>query len=263
MALFRRLFGGKVSNEAQIRGAGPDFTAPLAPERTLAVIGDVHGCDDLLARLIDKLDARGPADMTIVTVGDYVDRGEQSRETLDRLEREAATGRMICLTGNHEAMLLEFIDRPTELGARWLRNGGLQTLASYGIGGVSDTASPDVLMQARDRFVESLGPKIDWLRELPDRFQSGNVAVVHAAANPEATIEAQENRHLIWGHRWFFDRNRADGIWVVHGHTIVPEVEAHRGRIGVDTGAYATGRLSAAVISPDGQLGIVQVTHEG
>lgn len=258
MSLFGRLFGGSGRRGAHDADPGPAFTAPLAPEQTLAIIGDIHGCDDLLSRLLDKLNAVGERDMTIVTVGDYVDRGEQSRETLDRLQSEAKSGRMICLSGNHEAMLLDFVDRPEEHGARWLRNGGLQTLASFGVGGISDISSGTDLVTARDRFVNALGGTLDWLKELPDRFQSGNVAVVHAGADPDVPIAMQQTRHLHWGHRKFQARTRADGTWIIHGHTIVPEVEAYRGKIGVDTGAYATGHLSAVVIAPDGSTQVVQ-----
>lgn len=114
---------------------------PPCPETPVGVIGDVHGCAELLEELLGRLDEAGVKH--IVTVGDYVDRGERSADVLHMLRaRSSETPEtLVCLMGNHEKMMLDFLDRPVERGARWLRNGGLQTLASFGIGNASDTAS--------------------------------------------------------------------------------------------------------------------------
>jgi serine/threonine protein phosphatase 1 len=240
MKALSRLFTRKAKSN-------PTFDAPLAPAASLAIIGDIHGTDGLVARLLDKLEPYAPE--KIIFVGDYVDRGEQSAHVLARLYKMAQTDpRCICLKGNHEAMMLEFLDDPLSLGPRWLRNGGLQTLASYGIGkdGLGTEAR---MVAARDALARALGPDLlGWLRALPTRFVSGNVAVVHAGADPERAIEDQPDMALLWGYPGFNTRPRSDGIWVVHGHTITSEVIPRDGRIGVDTGAFANGRLSAVVI---------------
>ncbi|MBL4813131.1 MAG: metallophosphoesterase [Rhodobacteraceae bacterium] len=223
----------------------PKFTAELRPGEKLAVIGDVHGCTTELVALLDTLKSEAP-EHQIVFVGDYVDRGEDSAGVLALLFEQPD---FICLMGNHEVMCLEFLDQPEDRGRRWLRNGGLQTLSSYGIGNISDIASPDKLLAARDALAAAMGaPLIAWMRDLPYQWKSGNICITHAGADPDLAMYQQAQRSLIWGHPKFTTRARGDGLWVVHGHVIQPEASAIDGRIGVDTGAFATGRLSAALI---------------
>jgi len=250
MSLLRRLFS------TQTNAAPEAFTAPLAPEEPFYVVGDIHGGEYLLARLLSKIEQDEPdTTQTIVCVGDYVDRGEASAAVLRWLFMLSTDPELtlICLMGNHEDMMIKFIDEPAKRGPRWLRYGGLQTLASIGIGGVSESSNANALTKARDELVAALGDDlIDWLKNLPSVWQSGNVAVVHAGADPSVPIDKQERRDLIWGHRDFRHLIRRDGVWVVHGHTIVEHANATDGRIAVDTGAYATGRLTAAHISSQG-----------
>lgn len=227
----------------RLRSAGAGaFPAP-DPGECVSIIGDIHGCDDLLARLLPRLGGR------VVCVGDLIDRGEQSAAVLDRL---IARPEVLCLRGNHEDMVLGFLDDPDGKGARWLRHGGLQTLASFGVGVGGDLA-PGRLGHLRDRLARAMGDeRIDWLRGLPLWWQAGNLAVTHAGADPLRPLDGQEARDLVWGTPAFHRVARSDGIWVAHGHVIVDEPAAALGRIAVDTGAYATGRLSAAVVAPDG-----------
>jgi serine/threonine protein phosphatase 1 len=231
------------------RAAPVAFDAPLAPEEPFVAIGDVHGRDDLLGRLLDRLEAEEP-ELRVVLVGDYIDRGERSASVLARL---SSRPHLVCLMGNHEAMCLGFLEDPAREGPRWLANGGLQTLASFGIGGVTLGSGPTALEAARDRLAMAMGENlIGWLADRPLLWHSGNVAVVHAGADPLRALEDQEERTLLWGHPRFAAQPRTDGIWVVHGHTILPEPVVEAGRIGIDTGAFATGRLTAALIAPEG-----------
>lgn len=239
------------------RKPAPTFGAPLRPEVPIAVIGDVHGRDDLLARLLDRLE-REAADHRIVLVGDYIDRGEESRSVIARLR---ARPDLICLKGNHEAMCQGFLEDPEKQGAMWLRNGGLQTLASFGVGGIGPTANdPRRLAEARDGLAAALGEEaIGWLRDLALTWRSGNIGVVHAAADPMLPFNLQSERSLLWGHPAFQNTVRQDDLWIVHGHTITDEPDAQGGRIAIDTGAYASGRLTAALIAPD-ELRFVEAT---
>lgn len=238
------------------RRSAPAFDAPLAPAEPLAVIGDVHGCDALLARMLDRL-ARDHAAHRVILVGDYIDRGEDSAAVLRRVQPRDD---LICLLGNHEAMCLQFLEAPEEKGPRWLRNGGLQMLASLGVGGVGVASGPARLRAARDELALALGDGlIDWMRGLPRHWSSGNVGIVHAGADPDLPLAAQEDKVLIWGHPRFDSQPRRDGCWIVHGHTVMDAPRADGGRIAVDTGAYATGRLSAALIDRD-QVQFVTVT---
>ena len=237
--LMSRLFGKKSYNSAPppIEVEMP----PLAVDHPFVAIGDIHGCDDLLERLLSKLTVEAP-DAELVFVGDYIDRGEQNAKALRRLMRlEDAT----VLLGNHERMCLDFIDKPEEKGPRWFRYGGLQTLASFGVSG--STKDPVGL---RDGLIAAMGEEmVNWLCKLPLSYSNGNIHVVHAGADPDKPIEAQSEKALIWGHERFRKQARRDKFWVVHGHTIVDVPCVARGVVSIDTGAYATGRLSAAIFA--------------
>ncbi|MFD1160150.1 metallophosphoesterase [Roseovarius aestuarii] len=229
-----------------------DFTAPIAPDRSFVVIGDVHGCDDLLVQLLDQLSKRVP-DLPYVCVGDYVDRGPDSAAVLRRLMTMTANDpeSMICLKGNHEAMMLDFIDMPIECGPVWLANGGDKTLESFGISAPSDRRDAPALISARDALVENAEPElVYWLRALPLIWQNGNVAVTHAGGDPSRPLEPRRGHGLLWGHPDFLRKQRGDGLWMTHGHFIVPQPEVTGGRIAIDTGAFSTGMLSAAIIRP-------------
>jgi serine/threonine protein phosphatase 1 len=214
----------------------PPFDAALVTDRVVSVVGDVHGSADALNRLLPQLPGQ------IVLVGDLIDRGEDSGAVIDTV---MARPDIICLMGNHEAMLLAFLDDPVEAGPRWLRNGGLQTLASFGVrGGLS---APD-LPGLRDRLARAMtDARVDWLRERPLFWRTGNLVVTHAGADPARPIEDQ-SRTLLWGHPDCGQRPRQDGLWIAKGHDIVPEPYAEAGVIAVDTGAYAGGPLTAAIL---------------
>ncbi|MEP4196168.1 MAG: metallophosphoesterase family protein [Aliishimia sp.] len=230
------------------------FSGELSPERAFIAIGDIHGRADLMTRLLEKV-ASGPyADLPIIFVGDYVDRGENSAIVLRDLmvrSQAAPSGQLICLRGNHEEMMLNFIEDPVQHGPRWLRYGGLETMASFKAPFVAQTAPEDEWIAARDVLVEAMTQDmIRWLYALPAWWQTGNIAVVHAGADPKLPMIEQDENVLVWGHRRFDEEDRTDGLWIVHGHTIVDNAIAESGRISVDTGAYATGTLSAAVVRP-------------
>ncbi len=243
--MFAKLFGRFAPRSMDATAAFP----PLRADQPFIAIGDVHGRDDLLGKLLDRLSADHPG-LPIVTVGDYVDRGDDSAKVLRRLHQRMLSGSgLTCLMGNHEEMCLRFLDDPDKNGPLWLRNGGLQTLASFGVGGIAPSSKGTDLLRARDHLARAMGDGlIDWLRGLPLCWRSGNVVVVHAGADPALPFDAQKRSSFLWGHKDFAIRSRADGLWVLHGHTIVPEPLAKAGLIAVDTGAYATGRLTAAVV---------------
>ncbi len=191
---------------------------------------------------------------TLVLVGDYIDRGEDSAGLLKRLValKEEHGEKVVLLKGNHEDMLLKFLEDPEQNGRRYLRYGGLQTFASYGFGGVLESSSGETLVEARNRLKSAMGEDVlALLSNLPLFYRNGNIGVVHAGADPELPLNIQNPRHLMWGHPDFSKRARTDRLWIAHGHTIVPEVSIASGRIAVDTGAYATGKLSAVFFSEE------------
>lgn len=220
--------------------------APAQTESAFCVIGDVHGRFDLLTTLVDAL----PQGMDIICVGDLIDRGDHSKDVMDCVMR---TDRMTSLMGNHEQLMLNFLKSPETQGRRWLRNGGLQTLASFGVAGVTESSGADALKSARDAMYDAMGDDmVRWLAKLECIAWSGNVAVVHAGADPATPLEQNDPDTFIWGHPEFRKSRRTDGFWIVHGHTIVDQPRMQDGRISIDTGAYATGRLTATILTPDG-----------
>ncbi|WP_249200280.1 metallophosphoesterase family protein [Thetidibacter halocola] len=240
----------KVMSSVSTKSAQQAFDAPLAPDRAFYAVGDIHGQFHALDSLLKKIEQTEDID-PVICVGDYIDRGEHSAHVLTWLKHltELYPELFLCLMGNHERMCLNFIDDPDSHAERWLRYGGLQTFYSFNLT-VPPGESPTAL---RDKLVEEMGqPMIDWLRDLPLHWQSGNVVVTHAGADPDLPIDLQPERVLLWGHPEFARKPRKDGMWVVHGHTIVDEPMAQAGRIAVDTGAYATGRLTAAHVSTSG-----------
>jgi serine/threonine protein phosphatase 1 len=222
----------------------PPFTAALDVAEPVALIGDIHGCDMLLDRLLDKL-AAARAPLRIICVGDYIDRGDGSAAVIDTLMQRPD---ILCLKGNHEAMCLGFLDDPEKYGSRWLRYGGLQTLASYGVAGPVQGGERG-LERVRDDLALAMGDvRIEWLRDLALTWQTGNLLVTHAGGNPAQAIGDQRSRDLLWGHPDFMTTPRTDGQWVAFGHVIQDAPVMAEGRIALDTGAYATGVLTAAVL---------------
>lgn len=224
---------------SKLRRQRPPEPAPAEP---LAIIGDVHGRADLLGRMLARIAQEAP-DARPVLAGDMIDRGPDSCAVLTRVR---ALDRAVVLRGNHEEMMVAFLDSPAENGG-WLRHGGDETLRSFGIAAPeADTATRDTLRRALPAGTE------DWLRALPCHWISGNVAVVHAGADPRVPIPDQNPRHLLWGHPGFGRFPRRDGLWVVHGHTIVGKPRRGNGVISIDTGAWRSGRLSAVILSQAG-----------
>ncbi|MCV6596336.1 MAG: metallophosphoesterase [Mangrovicoccus sp.] len=220
------------------------------PDQPVEIVGDIHGCSDLMDALPPCI-----AGIPRIFVGDVVDRGPDSHGCLKRLQAHEAEGQGTCLLGNHEAMLLAFLDAPKQSGARWLRHGGLETLASFGIPLGGPTLEPAQILALRDAFREAMGPELEtWLRNRPSLWRSGSLVVTHAGADPSRAITEQPQNALIWGHRNFFQKRRSDGLWVAHGHVIVDHPCAEDGRISLDTGAYLTGRLTMARIDPSGTV---------
>ncbi|WPZ23576.1 metallophosphoesterase family protein (plasmid) [Sulfitobacter faviae] len=238
-------------SEAEAEGA-PDHFAPEAP---FFAVGDIHGCAGLLEDLLEKLRAVATGEEVCVFLGDYIDRGPDGRGVLTRLFDlcQSYPEKVVCLMGNHERMMLDFIDDPAGAGLEWLRFGGLETLRSFGLSADKrglDSAGSIELANALEAALPS-GMQ-EWLRSLPLQWSSGNMHCVHAAMSPKRHPRAQREQALLWGHPKFFSEPREDGVFVVHGHTIVENASISASRVSLDTGAYKTGRMTAARISTGG-----------
>ena len=240
-------------------GLGHGRLPPVRAERPIYAVGDVHGRSDLLMPLIDRVlqdalsvptgEGRPPE---LVFVGDLVDRGPDSRGVLEFLSSVAEWPEFetVFLIGNHELMLLQFLDDPVK-GRNWLRYGGYETLQSYGFGRLGDLADPANLRRVAEDLKAAMGPHLRFLSGLRPWHLNGNLLLTHAGADPALSPDAQTVEALVWGTPEFMRRRRADGLWVVHGHNVVETPSVRHGRIAIDTGAYATGRLT--VMKVDGE----------
>lgn len=235
------------------------------PEGLTYVVADIHGRLDLLDNALDRIKKDREAEpATLVFLGDYVDRGPESAGVLHRLSSLAIKDvSVVCLMGNHERMLLDFLDDPDAKAERWLRNGGTETLSSFIPGRVNPEEGQTRNEALRNAFRAALGDKLEtWLRQLPLLWKSGTLGCVHAITEPSQPWQAQSDAVLLWGRPSPRLAPRSDGIWVAHGHTIVEAPTAECGHIALDTGAYRTGALTVLRSSPAG-IRFLRITAQG
>lgn len=246
----RSLFGLGKPDERPLP-ARPRLELDSFPAAIYAV-GDVHGCLDQLRRLHDTIltdgtDISGPK--LILMLGDYVDRGPNSAETLDFLLEPLDDGfQRLCLCGNHDDMMLAHILDPQI--SSWLDYGGLETLASYGI---DVPAYRDAAIRQRKALVESHIPQshLDFLADLPVLVTVPGTIFSHAGIRPDLPLDEQADVDLMWAVH-DYDASAYSGLpLVVHGHTPMPEPLVERHRICVDTGCFATGTLTAIRLQRD------------
>ncbi|NOC92612.1 serine/threonine protein phosphatase [Ruegeria sp. HKCCD6604] len=220
----------------------------IAPAEKVTAVGDIHGRLDLLQALLPRLDDQS----LLVFVGDYIDRGPYSAQVLRHLFHlsETSGGRVQCLLGNHEEFLLQFLEAPERNARLWFQNGGVHTLASFGLKPPGDIDNNQQIRKLADDLRLKMGENlINWLAGRPLTWTTGNVTFVHAALDPRHPAEAQDRQICLWGHPMFPRLARSDGQWVVHGHTIVDLPRVRNRVVSLDTGAFASGRLTAAEIN--------------
>lgn len=231
---------------------------PVAPGRTIYAVGDMHGRSDLTPRILrnilEDIAKTDPYDPVLVFLGDYIDRGDDSAGVLEILIRlnDSPFIETHFLKGNHEEAMLDFLASPED-GAAWLRFGGLQTLMSYGVKGAAPDAPPHVLHRIAKELREAMGSDLDFLKScLKLNLNFGNIFLCHAAIDAQKPLDQQRKSVLVWGHRDFLKQGGGDKAWVIHGHTISEEPDVGFNRIGIDTGAYYSGALSAVKIYDGG-----------
>ena len=216
-------------------------------------VGDIHGRADLLERLHDliRADAAPFHDrrLAIVYLGDYIDRGPSSREVLDTLLTSALPGfETVHLKGNHEDLLLRFLD-DARTGLNWTLMGGDATLMSYGAAdGRRLRGSVDFETMQKKLHGQLPPAHLEFLHNLGSFHVEGDYMFVHAGVRPGRPIEDQDEMDMLWIRDVFLQSTDDHGRVVVHGHSITHEAEIRPNRIGIDTGAYATGRLTCLVL---------------
>ena len=213
-------------------------------------IGDIHGRLDLLDQMIDKIsrdmDEHGGKGLT-VTLGDYVDRGTDSRGVVQRLAHSPFATPYVALKGNHETLFEMFLRDPA-FGPDWRRLGGLQTLNSYGVPVASLMVGKGYEAAAEQLQARVPPGHFEFLRSLNTSLDVGRYFLCHAGIRPGVPFERQSEQDLLWIREEFLNSRMDFGKIVVHGHTPVEEPEVLPNRINVDTGAFATGRLTCAVL---------------
>lgn len=223
--------------------------ALVPPGRRIYAIGDIHGCRDLLERLHGMIArdaaARGPAKNILIYLGDYVDRGADSRGVIALAAGKHPHGfEKVHLCGNHEALMLEFLDYP-QRGADWLAMGGGEALRSFGLEPPSEFATEARLGAVAALLRAVLTPQeLGFLTGLNRFYRDGHYFFTHAGVRPGAPLEEQDPQDLMWIRQPFLDSRINFGAVVVHGHSIRRAVEMKPNRIGIDTGAFVTGKLT-------------------
>lgn len=229
-------------------------------------IGDIHGRLDLLDQMETAIAAdislTRPAQPLICYLGDYVDRGPHSAQVIDRLCAAGSDGvARVFLKGNHEDRMIDFLVAPAQNGPAWMRFGGREALESY------DLTVPDPIDDAdwdalRDSFAAALpASHRAFLDALAISLRWNAYLLVHAGLDPARPATAQTPRDLMWIREPFLSSDCDWGFTVVHGHMIVDEPVFRANRIGIDTGAYQSGRLTCLVITQEGTR-IMQVIRQ-
>jgi diadenosine tetraphosphatase ApaH/serine/threonine PP2A family protein phosphatase len=215
-------------------------------------VGDIHGRLDLLEELLAKIHddiARRPArKVLLIFVGDLIDRGPSSAQVVERLRTYRHPGvRAVFLLGNHEEVLLRILAGEAELITKWRWFGGTECLESYGVdkARLAELGDDEALEVVRTAIPKE---HKEFLESFDDSCRFGDYLFVHAGIRPGVEFDQQRQSDLRWIREPFLFDETDHGFVVVHGHTIRPEVEMRPNRIGIDTGAYRTGVLTALAI---------------
>ena len=246
MLFFRKR--NRQPDDAGRAGIGPSIPA----HELIYAVGDVHGRADLLDELFRKIALdranRPDLDATVIMLGDLVDRGPESSAVIDLcLDKPVPGCGMRFILGNHEELMLSALDGNLEALRVWRRHGGIETMASYGLDDAPDAVREDELLARLATLVPARHLKL--LRGMEDVIQVGDYAFVHAGVRPGVAIDRQKPADTRWIRDRFLNHEGDFGAIVVHGHSISEEEELRDNRIGIDTGAYASGRLTALALA--------------
>ncbi len=245
--------------------------APAAPAAAIPAgqrvyaVGDIHGRRDLFEVLVEAIEADDSslpaADTTVILLGDLVDRGADSAGVIALARQWQGRRRVRILAGNHEEMFLRSFDK-LDIFRHFLRHGGRETVLSYG---VDRTAFAQTTMEEAQAMMRELVPAEDvaFLESFEDMISIGDYLFVHAGIDPRLPIEEQKTHDLRWIREPFLSHPDSHGQVVVHGHTICDAPEDCGNRIGIDTGAYMSGRLTAIVLEGTQRRYIEAVEGEG
>lgn len=229
---------------------------PQIPEgRRVYAVGDIHGCADLLDQLMTLIDAddlaRGPAQTTLIFLGDIVDRGPASAAVIERLRGMAETREDVrFLLGNHEEIFLGALDGEPKALRLFCRIGGRETVLSYGMAAAEyERLDYEELIHRLETLVPA--EHRAFVAGFEDMIVIGDYVFVHAGVRPDTPLDRQRTSDLRWIRDPFLDHRSTLEKTVVHGHTMTDQIERRSHRIGIDTGAYSSGRLTALGLEGD------------
>jgi len=231
---------------------------PFVPDNTrIYCVGDIHGRNDLLRQLLMKVMrdfSQYEGSVIIVYLGDYVDRGLHSKQVIETLLNNQKTDvEYVYLRGNHEQVMLDCLQNATIIPS-WLSFGGQSTLASYGVGIAKIPTKREELLEIQTSLKECLPIEhYQFLTETQLSYTLGSYFFVHAGVNPKKSLARQCPEDLLWIRDEFINVDKAYKKIIVHGHTVTEEPEILKHRIGIDTGAYASGILSCLVLESNQQ----------
>ena len=228
----------------------------LPPGVRVYAVGDIHGRADLLADIVDRIESdirRRRVERAIeVYLGDYIDRGPDSKGVIDQLAVRMVRHGAVCLRGNHESVFEGFLTDPN-IWPHWIQLGGLQTLASYGLSSRSSDIGAAIALQRSLRMALPRTHQL-FLQCLQNTFFCGDFLFVHAGIRPGVPFNEQNPHDLIWIREDFLSSEQQHGKIVVHGHTPVPHPDIRHNRINIDTGAWRSGVLTCVAIEASSVL---------
>lgn len=220
----------------------------LEPGVRVYAIGDIHGRLDLFDRLLAQLEAddagRAPASTRLVLLGDLIDRGPDSAGVVRRAMAPLGWASLVTLMGNHERAMLDALDGDRAMLQLWLGNGGGSALRSWGV--PDAVIEHGTMAEIIDAATIAIRPaERAWLSRARQNLHIGNYYFVHAGVRPNIPLDRQQLHDSLWIREEFLDSKVNHRAMIVHGHSVSAGVEERTNRIGIDTGAYATGRLTA------------------
>ena len=238
----------------------------LPHDTRIYAIGDIHGGLTLLEKLMDVILAHEvlspkKENLYLVFLGDYIDRGEHSKQVIDYLTTKLPPQfETIFLKGNHEDMMLNAIDFESRTIYRdfehWFYNGGQNTISSYGV-----PIAHDFNELAEDFYQALSETHLAFFKNLPVKFELGHYFFCHAGIRPDRPLKDQTQKELLWIRDLFLNFTQDHEKIIVHGHT--PEIAEHHGnRIGIDSGSVMSGKLTAVCLEDDGSHQLLSVNHK-
>ncbi|MBF0110627.1 MAG: serine/threonine protein phosphatase [Magnetococcales bacterium] len=255
---FRKIFSGGFGKKAavpeRVAVQGPETPATIPSGLRIYAVGDIHGRADLLGHLLDLINVDAlaiPATTRKMAIflGDYIDRGDHSREVIDRLLNDPLPGfETVFLKGNHESEMMSFLAQPDPVHG-WLQHGGQATLFSYRVRAANRISAQEKMMELRDGLLKAIPKEHQrFYSDLRLSVALGDYLFVHAGVRPGVALERQNPVDLMWIREPFLSSPLYHGRMIVHGHTVTERPITLPNRIGIDTGAYYSARLTCLVL---------------